>query len=102
MQKGQRTPSLVAGSATRLTITVPQTGSSACGSVTVPLEDSEGAEGDTLLEVWLKASESALADYEWVEEDKPYREWLVPAAIVNPLIVAIRIVEGFSAPVRAK
>jgi hypothetical protein len=23
------------------------------------------------------------ADYEWIEERKPYREWLVPAEIVN-------------------
>jgi len=25
-----------------------------------------------------------LAEYEWIEEGKPYREWLVPAALINP------------------
>jgi len=24
-----------------------------------------------------------LATFEWVEEGKPYREWLVPAALLN-------------------
>jgi hypothetical protein len=27
--------------------------------------------------------EDDLAFYEWSEEGKPYREWLIPAAIVN-------------------
>jgi hypothetical protein len=27
--------------------------------------------------------ESAIAEYEWTEEGKPYREWLIPAAVVN-------------------
>ena len=40
-----------------------------------------GAEGDTLLQVEL--SEQAVADYEWIEEDEPYREWLVLADLID-------------------
>ncbi|MGC1844490.1 MAG: hypothetical protein WA730_19210, partial [Pseudolabrys sp.] len=28
-------------------------------------------------------AEDLLAAFEWVEESKPYREWLVPAAVLN-------------------
>ena len=49
----------------------------------VPLDSNEGADGDVLLLVTLNLNESELADYEWVEDDKPYREWLIPAALVN-------------------
>jgi hypothetical protein len=55
----------------------------------VPLDSNEGADGDTLLEVTFDDL-APLADYEWVEEGKPYREWLVPAALVN-LIGKVRI-----------
>jgi len=24
-----------------------------------------------------------IADYEWIEDGKPYREWLVPASFLN-------------------
>lgn len=50
----------------------------------VPLDENEGACGDVLLQVTVEASEHELADYEWVEERKPYREWLVPASFLNP------------------
>jgi hypothetical protein len=46
-----------------------------------PLDANEGASGRDLLVVDIP--EDALADYEWVEEGKPYREWLVPAELVN-------------------
>ena len=49
----------------------------------VPLDVNEGAWGDVLLKVTLELSEADLALYEWVEEGKPYREWLVPAALIN-------------------
>ena len=42
---------------------------------------NEGAEGDTLLQVEL--SDKAVADYEWIEEDEPYREWLVLADLID-------------------
>ena len=40
-----------------------------------------GASGDTLLRI--EIAEDVLAAFEWIEEGKPYREWLVPAAILN-------------------
>jgi hypothetical protein len=43
----------------------------------VPLDVNEGAEGDTLLRIDLSMPESDIADYEWIEEGKPYREWLI-------------------------
>ena len=39
------------------------------------------AEGETLLRVDIE--EEILANHEWVEEGKPYREFLVPADVVN-------------------
>ncbi len=47
----------------------------------VPLDENEGADGDTLLMV--KVPKSIIAEYEWIEEGKPYREFLAPASLVN-------------------
>jgi hypothetical protein len=44
---------------------------------------NEHPDADTLLEVRLALTEGEVADYEWVEDDKGYREWLVPAALIN-------------------
>jgi len=49
----------------------------------VPLTLNEGADGDTLLEVNLDLPKDELQDYEWVEDGKPYREWLIPAELIN-------------------
>ena len=46
-----------------------------------PLDNSEGASGEALLQV--EIAEDQLAAFEWVEDGKPYREWLVPAAVLN-------------------
>jgi hypothetical protein len=43
-----------------------------------------GASGDVLLRVDADLEESELAKYEWIEKGRDYREWLVPAALVNP------------------
>ncbi len=48
-----------------------------------PLDANEGAEGNTLLEVDLGLSNREIDRFEWVEEGKPYREFLVPAGVVN-------------------
>jgi len=48
-----------------------------------PLDDNEGALGDTLLKVTVKLSPRKLADFEWKEEGKGYREFLIPADVVN-------------------
>jgi hypothetical protein len=58
----------------------------------VPLGIQEGAQGDALLEVTMDLSESDLADYEWIEEGKPYREWLIPAALINARM-SVRLVD---------
>jgi hypothetical protein len=31
----------------------------------------------------IEIPEEDISDLEWVEEGKPYREWLVPAALLN-------------------
>jgi hypothetical protein len=46
-----------------------------------PLDVNDGAEGDEILV--LEAPESVIGPFEWVEEGKPYREFLVPAAVLN-------------------
>lgn len=50
----------------------------------VPLDGNEGAFGDVLFQITLDLPETVIADYEWVEEGKGYREWLIPAALLNP------------------
>lgn len=49
------------------------------------------AEGETLLA--LAADEGEIARFEWVLKDREYREWLIPAAVVNrlPLRVVARV-----------
>jgi hypothetical protein len=59
-----------------------------------PIDANEGAEGNTVLEVLLNATEESLADWEWIEEGKSYREWLIPAAVINPLVMKISILPG--------
>jgi hypothetical protein len=31
-----------------------------------------------------------LSEFEWVEEGKPYREWLIPAEVINPQIGSLK------------
>ena len=51
-----------------------------------PLDESEGCKGSTVLAV-SGLDESEIASYEWVEEAKPYREWLVPAVTLNEKVI---------------
>ena len=46
-----------------------------------PLDVNEGGEGDVLFEI--KIDSGLIEPFEWVEEDKPYREFLVPARLLN-------------------
>jgi hypothetical protein len=46
-----------------------------------PLTSNEGAKGEKLLMIYIP--ENVLIEYEWIEEDKPYREFLIPASVVN-------------------
>ena len=47
----------------------------------LPLDENDRANGDTLLLV--EIPESILVEYEWVEEGKRYRQFLVPARVIN-------------------
>ena len=47
----------------------------------LPLDEAEGAMGEALFA--LDIEEAFIAVYEWIEEGKPYREWMVPAALLN-------------------
>ena len=49
----------------------------------VPLDANEGAHGDVLFELTLKLPEAMISGYEWVGEGKGYREWPMPAAVLN-------------------
>jgi hypothetical protein len=49
----------------------------------VPLDCNQGANGDVLLELSADITLEDIADYEWVEDGKTYREWLVPASLLN-------------------
>jgi hypothetical protein len=46
-----------------------------------PLDANEGAWGDTVLEVDI--DEADIADFEIVEEGRNFREWCIPAAMLN-------------------
>ena len=46
-----------------------------------PVNIMEGAKGDTYLTVNIPAK--LIKDCELIEEGKPYREWCIPAALVN-------------------
>lgn len=47
-----------------------------------PMDINEGAKGDQVLRVEFP-DDVDLGDFELVEEHKPYREWCVPAALIN-------------------
>jgi hypothetical protein len=46
-----------------------------------PLSANEGAHGDHLLAV--EISEELVAEFEWIEDENPIREFLVPAEVLN-------------------
>src|SRR5262245_27120271 len=39
--------------------------------------------GPTLLRVTLSLTEADIEQFEWVEDGKLYREWLIPAEVIN-------------------
>src|ERR1700722_2127622 len=57
----------------------------------VPLDINEGPDGETLLQVELL--EQTIANYEWIEDGKPYREWLVPARLLNEQASGLSVVD---------
>jgi hypothetical protein len=52
---------------------------------TRPLDCNEGVPlaAIVLLEIRLAMLEADISDYEWTEEGKSYREWQLPAAMLN-------------------
>jgi hypothetical protein len=59
----------------------------------MPLDVNEGAKGDTLVRVTLDLSGEELLKYQWIEEGKLYREWLIPAVVVRKALRNIDVVE---------
>jgi hypothetical protein len=53
-----------------------------------PLDENEGAHGDVMLE--LDIPDQLFVEYEWVEEQKTYREALIPAAALNEHLATAR------------
>jgi hypothetical protein len=53
-----------------------------------PLDSQEGATGDDLLVA--DAPESLVAEFEWIEDGEPYREFLVQAAILKQTHLGVR------------
>ena len=49
----------------------------------VILDENEGAGGDAVLEIEMKVSKRNLDYYEVKEDGKPYREWCLPAQLLN-------------------
>ena len=48
-----------------------------------PLSEREGPKGDMVLKIALPFPKTDIADFEVSEECKPYREWCIPASILN-------------------
>jgi hypothetical protein len=48
-----------------------------------PLDENEGACGNVLLRIKLDKRRREIAKFEWIEDGKGYREWLMPAALIN-------------------
>jgi len=48
-----------------------------------PVDAHDATDGDEVLVI--EIPESAIAEYEWVEEGVDYREWIVPAELLNRL-----------------
>lgn len=50
----------------------------------VPLDPNDYGSGQWDAPVFaMDVDESLIAGFEWIEDGKPYREWLVPAVILN-------------------
>ncbi|HEY7783680.1 MAG TPA: hypothetical protein VIB00_03095 [Pyrinomonadaceae bacterium] len=49
----------------------------------VPVDCEGAGEDAALLMVKLSLDEKELSKWEWASEGRPYREWLIPAGIIN-------------------
>ena len=57
-----------------------------------PLDANEGAPGTVLLRVALRINRREMDPHEWREASKPYREWQLPAELVNSRAASVRVV----------
>ena len=48
-----------------------------------PLDANEGAFGDVLLKMDVNLPDEQIGLYEWIKEGKGFREFLIPADVVN-------------------
>jgi hypothetical protein len=48
-----------------------------------PLDANEGACGNALIRIELAKDEAEIGSFEWIEDGKPYREWFIPATLLN-------------------
>jgi hypothetical protein len=49
----------------------------------IPIDSEAGVEDDALLMVKLEMDEPQLSRWEWTAEGRSFREWLLPAAMIN-------------------
>ncbi len=56
------------------------------------LDANDGIRGGTVLRVTLSLAEQAIEDYEWIAPNMRYREWLIPADLVNHHIETLEVV----------
>jgi hypothetical protein len=60
-----------------------------------PLDENEGACGDVLLRIHVSVPAREIGNkYEWVEEGKGYREFLIPAEVLNAQVKKLSVEEG--------
>ena len=52
-----------------------------------PLDENEGTQGHCILRISIPIDK--ILKYEWIELGKPYREFLVPAKVVNKWTVSV-------------
>ena len=57
-----------------------------------PLNSNEGTSEGVLLRVILRVSGRELHKYEWREAGKPYREWQMPAVLVNRQCTSVSVI----------
>ena len=44
----------------------------------------------------VEMTDAELLDFEWIEEGKPYREWLIPAEVINPRIRSLEYLDEYA------
>jgi hypothetical protein len=69
-------------SGTARAITSPNGCTPACG-FPISRDANEGALGNAVLRIQLAKDEREIASFEWIEDGKSFREWLMPASLIN-------------------